>query len=221
MTEPTTERLARVLETEGLPAGMVAAARDGYYDDFKSPLAMPETQLYHDLLAQNRPDLADRVKDGEWDATKEESDAWAQSFEGQQTFAELGPDIAGPVFGVDVPEGVDKDMLLAGVELVGRAGGRDFQVGFLDDDVPMRQARWWARARLHDRPELGDAAGADVIVEDLPGPDFAAEALARKLLDGGTCVHCKKSIKLAAPRSERREVCRYVRVGPRWKRGCE
>ena len=70
---PTTERLARVLEAEGLPAEMVAAARDGYYDDYKSPLAMPETQLYQDLIGHGRKDLAERAVAGEWDATKEEA----------------------------------------------------------------------------------------------------------------------------------------------------
>ncbi len=207
---PTSERLARVLEAEGLPDGIVAAARD--YDDFRSPLAMPETQLYQDLIGHGRKDLAERVVAGEWDATKEESDAWAASFEGRQAFAELGPRMAGSVFGVDVPEGSDVEMLVAAVDVLGRSGARYFEVGYLDDNVPAYKALWWAKARYDGRV---------VMVEDKPGPDFAAEALARRVLDGGLCTHCRKVIRVDAPRSERHRVCRYRRVGPVWKRGCE
>lgn len=220
MPEPTSERLARDLEAAGLPADMVSRARDGYYDDFKSPLAMPETQLYNDLRAAGRDDLAQKVTTGEWDSTPEESQEWAESFEGRQTIAELGPRLAKDLLNVETG-GVDNDMLTAAVDAVHRCGGREFEVGYLDDDVPAHKARWWAKARLHNRPELGQAAGHTIMVEDQPGPDFAAEALARRLLDGGSCTHCGKPVRLGAPRSERHRVCRYVRVGARWKRGCE
>ncbi len=40
--------------------------------------------------------LAQRVLDGEFDATREESDAWAASPEGQETFRQLRDDV---VFG--------------------------------------------------------------------------------------------------------------------------
>lgn len=220
-SEPTSERLARDLEAAGLPAEMVGKARDGYYDDFKSPLDMPEMQLYHDLKAHGREDLADKVVQGEWDATPEESKAWMESHEGRLTMAELGPHAAKALFGVDVPTGVDRDMVIAAVKLIERAGGQDFEVGHLEDDVPAHQARWWAKCRIRNHPKLGEAAGNVVMVEELPGPDYAAEALARKLVDGGQCQHCKKQIRLNAPRSERNRVCRYRRVGDTWKRGCE
>jgi hypothetical protein len=86
---PTTERLARDLQDAGAPAAMVQRAREGYYDDFKSPLAMPEAQLLTDARAAGLTTIVDGVIDGRWDSTKEEAEAWAQSPEGQETFREL------------------------------------------------------------------------------------------------------------------------------------
>lgn len=109
MSEHTTVKLATALgEIPGVPKDVMTRAVDGYYHDFLSPLAMPEMQLVTDLreLASrpatprnSRPllrALADRVIDGEFDATKEESDAWAASPEGQETFRTLKDDV---VFG--------------------------------------------------------------------------------------------------------------------------
>lgn len=88
---PTTELLARAMEFHGapIPAEMIKRARDGYYDDFKSSLGFPLTQLVKDLRAHGAEDLAQRVVKGEFDATKEESEAWARSEEGQATFREF------------------------------------------------------------------------------------------------------------------------------------
>lgn len=75
--QPTKARLAAVLKAEGL-SEMAIQAAGGYYDDYDSPLTGPLIQLYSDLVAVDRQDLADRVKDGEWDGTREESEAWWQ-----------------------------------------------------------------------------------------------------------------------------------------------
>ncbi|SRR6266567_5188615 len=109
MSEHTTAKLARALrEIPGVPAEMIRRAIDGYYHDYLSPLTFPETQLIADLreLADlpvtprnSRPllrALALDVIDGKYDASKEESDAWAASPEGQETFRQLRDDI---VFG--------------------------------------------------------------------------------------------------------------------------
>jgi hypothetical protein len=109
MTEPTTAKLAKALSAiPGVPREMVTRAVDGYYHDYLSPLATPEIQLVSDLreLASqpatprdSRPllrTLAQAVIDGEYDATKEESDAWAASPDGQETFRALRDDV---VFG--------------------------------------------------------------------------------------------------------------------------
>lgn len=87
--KPTTERLAEALKAAGAPPDMISRASEGYYDDFKSPLAMPEMQLRLDALALGLDSIAEGVLRGEWDATREESDAWAASPDGQATFRDL------------------------------------------------------------------------------------------------------------------------------------
>jgi hypothetical protein len=87
MTEqpiPTTERLARALEAAGAPQVMINRARGSFYDDFKSDLATPIVQLVQDVRKAGLEGIAKRAIDGEFDATKEESDAWAESPEGQE-----------------------------------------------------------------------------------------------------------------------------------------
>ena len=109
MAEHTTAKLARALsEIPGVPKAMIQRAIEGYYHDYLSPLTFPEIQLVTDLreLAKapatprnSRPllrELAQAVIDRKYDATKEESDAWAASPEGQETFRQLHDDI---VFG--------------------------------------------------------------------------------------------------------------------------
>lgn len=76
----TSERLAAVLEAHGLRE-MAAKARDGYYDDYRSPLATPIVQLVLDLNKAKRGDLARRAMAGEWDGTREEAEAWYESFQ--------------------------------------------------------------------------------------------------------------------------------------------
>lgn len=75
----TAERLARTLEALNDPRlrDMIAKARVGYYDDYKSPLATPELQLINDLLGFGHVNLAQRVANDEFSATHEEAEAWA------------------------------------------------------------------------------------------------------------------------------------------------
>lgn len=109
MTEHTTAKLARALSAiPAVPREMVQRAVDGYYHDFLSPLDFPEIQLVQDLRAiagntslprsvrQEIKRLAERVIDGEFDASPEESAAWAASPEGKETFRALADDV---VFG--------------------------------------------------------------------------------------------------------------------------
>lgn len=87
----TKDKLAAELEKAGL-RDMALKARDGYYHDFLSPLATPCVQLAADLLQVGTPEalaLRDRHLDGEFDATKEESDEWAASPEGKAAFDAL------------------------------------------------------------------------------------------------------------------------------------
>jgi len=89
----TAAYLAGELQAAGAPLGMIAKARAGYYDDYKSPLATPIMQLVRDLSAAGLPELMARATRGDFDANKEEADAWAASPEGQQAYADLTADV--------------------------------------------------------------------------------------------------------------------------------
>lgn len=104
----------------------------------------------------------------------------------------------------------DEDALFAGADLVNRSGAKSFEVGYLHDDVPSEKAAWWAKAQY---------AGAVITVEGHRGPVEAVEALARRILAGGMCAHCNKTVALSG--KARKSVCRWRREGPKWIRGCE
>jgi hypothetical protein len=86
----TTEILARALEETGDAglAGMVERARAGEFHDFLSPHAFPEVTLMEELRAKGYSGLAQRVVNGDFDASPAESAAWGASPDGQATFAE-------------------------------------------------------------------------------------------------------------------------------------
>jgi hypothetical protein len=87
----TKDKLAAALRDAGL-VQLVHRASIGYYDDFLSPLASPQLQLLADLADLATPQaaaLAKRVMNGDFDATLEESQAWADSTEGEATFSRL------------------------------------------------------------------------------------------------------------------------------------
>lgn len=101
---------------------------------------------------------------------------------------------------------MDQDALLAAAALVGRTGARNLEIGYLHDDVPVHEAGWYAHAQYK---------GTRVIEEDHRGPIEAVEALARRLLDGGQCAHCKQTVTLTDGGG-----CRWTRMGRQWRRGC-
>ena len=71
---------------------MAAKAETGYYHDFLSPLATPCLQLAADLADAGTPAalaLRARHLNGEFDATMEESEEWANGPDGQAAFAKL------------------------------------------------------------------------------------------------------------------------------------
>lgn len=87
----TKDKLAEALRAAGLTA-MADKAATGYYHDYLSPLDMPCIQLDADLVAAGTKDaLAVRARhhDGEFDASIEESEAWADSAEGQEAMRML------------------------------------------------------------------------------------------------------------------------------------
>jgi hypothetical protein len=87
----TKDFLAQELRAAGLEEMAEKAAR-GYYHDFLSPLAMPEMQLDRDLFAVGTPAamaLRRRHHNGEFDASTEESEAWANSADGRKAIGKL------------------------------------------------------------------------------------------------------------------------------------
>lgn len=102
--------------------------------------------------------------------------------------------------------GFDQDALDAVADLVGRAGASDFSIGYEHDDAPHS---WYAEATLR---------GTKVAVREKEDPIEAAEGLARRLLTGAQCNHCKQLVTLNDLAGEN---CRWRRMGSRWVRGCE
>lgn len=76
--QPTRLRLAQAIESLNDPnlEPLVTRARLGWYSDFSSPLATPKVRLAKELKNAGHAALASAVIDGEFDDTKEESDAW-------------------------------------------------------------------------------------------------------------------------------------------------
>lgn len=74
----TKDRLANDLEAAGAPADMVIRARGGYYDDYESTIATPCIQLVADCRKHGLYRIAREATEGKYDATPEESEAWAR-----------------------------------------------------------------------------------------------------------------------------------------------
>lgn len=100
MTAPSSQKLADVLKAAGL-MGLAMRAEQDEFHDFLSPHATPEMLLAEELAKlsgdpanSERARVAahhirNRLIDGEFDATKAESDEWAASPEGRAAFAAL------------------------------------------------------------------------------------------------------------------------------------
>lgn len=102
----------------------------------------------------------------------------------------------------------DQDALTAGVDLVGRSGARDIEIGYDDDDPD--DVRWHAQASYR---------GARLIADNHADPISAVEALGRRVLAGARCRRCGKPIRLSA-RGKAKGTCRWRRHGDRWRPGC-
>lgn len=68
-------------------------AETGEFDDYADTYVCPITQLHGELMAAGFTKFAARVANGEFDATKEESDEWARSPEGQEAAKMLSPEM--------------------------------------------------------------------------------------------------------------------------------
>ena len=68
-------------------------AATGEFDDYADTYVCPITQLHSELMAAGLKKFAARVAEGEFDATKEESDEWAASPAGQDVLNRLSKDM--------------------------------------------------------------------------------------------------------------------------------
>lgn len=97
----TRDKLADALRESGL-VNLADRAATGEFDDFESPHAFPQIELVKTLqryvdagsrnqsvLSRNSARLIERVKAGDFDATKEEAEAWQASPEGRAAFNDL------------------------------------------------------------------------------------------------------------------------------------
>jgi len=89
-------KLCEDLKSHDAPDWMIRYAIDGHYDDYESDIATPIMQLVEDCerMAKRYPDkysklteISTKAKNGEYDGTKEESEAWFNK-EGRQISAE-------------------------------------------------------------------------------------------------------------------------------------
>ena len=74
-------------------------AATGEFDDFGEMYDCPVTQLWTELMSAGFKKFADRVRDGEFDATSEESDEWARSPAAQEIAKGL-PEAMRELFGL-------------------------------------------------------------------------------------------------------------------------
>lgn len=100
MTAKTSQRLADILKAAGFIALATRAEQDEFHDFF-SPAPNPAMLLDQELYQlAGDPKLSERARlaahhirmrhhDGEFDASNEESDEWAESPEGQAVMGEL------------------------------------------------------------------------------------------------------------------------------------
>ena len=103
---------------------------------------------------------------------------------------------------------MDQDAVIACADLVGRSGGKEFELGYLDEDASMAEARWWAKAQYK---------GARIMVEEKTSPWEACDALARRIIDGAMCTGCGKDVTLV----DQVGGCRWRRNGDKWEMGCK
>jgi hypothetical protein len=127
------------------------------------------------------------------------------------------------------------DLVVAAADLVGRAGARNFTIGWTcpheeaGEDHNCPEVTWYAEAGYRN----------DTIREDgAPSPGAAAEWLARRLLTGARC-RCGRVVAMSdqgatvfddvlmadgsrwtAAAAAKAGQCRWVRRGPRWMPGC-
>lgn len=111
-------------------------------------------------------------------------------------------------------DGLHGDAVIACADLVGRAGAREFQIGWDCPHTPNEPAdhncpdvTWYATAVYQ---------GARVMIDRHSSPSTVALALSERLLNGAMC-RCRKFVTL----TDGRPGCRWQLIGQRWEPGCD
>jgi len=122
------------------------------------------------------------------------------------------------------------DPVIAAVNLIGRTGATNLEIGYLHDNVPPEEAGWYAYAQYQ---------GARVTISDQRSPDDAVQGLAIELLTGAKCMLCGRLVSLnpegtyakdtilmdgtpwLAEQQAAAGICVWRRDGPEWKAGCK
>lgn len=95
-TKAAAERQAaaiREVATEARHHKLADRAASGEFTDYADTHACPITELHRLCRQYGLHSIADRVANGDFDATKEESDEWAKSSSGQDIAKELSPEM--------------------------------------------------------------------------------------------------------------------------------
>jgi hypothetical protein len=80
-----------------------------------------------------------------------------------------------------------EDEILACTNLIGRTGARNITLGYLNHNVPVAEADWWASAQYQ---------GAHIKVEHHTSPVEACRALTARVLTGAKC-RCGRLVALS------------------------
>lgn len=109
MTVRTKDRLAvdlrAVAETQpekkaAIYRALADRAETGEFDDYGTVHPCGPTALYQELLQHDLRKFAARVAAGDYDASPEESDEWANSAEGREAMKDFTPEQRAALFGV-------------------------------------------------------------------------------------------------------------------------
>lgn len=95
-TKAAAERLAtaiRAVATEARHHKLADRAAAGEFTDYADTHACPITEVHRLCRQYGLHGIADRVANGDFDATKDESDEWMKSSSGQEIARELSPEM--------------------------------------------------------------------------------------------------------------------------------
>ena len=107
---------------------------------------------------------------------------------------------------------LNMDACVAVADLVARTGGKQLEIGYQDQTVSSKDARWYASAYFK---------GMRLFCDEQESPQAAADGLALKLLIGGKCTACHRTVRVAGTNyPPRRYDCAWFRAGDAWVQGC-